>query len=147
MPLLDENKNKKPFLNDRDDDVSVGLKLPIILDNGQEASTKTTIDAVKQNLKNFLNTEQGERVMQPTLGVQLKRYLFEPFSEDVVVGVQNTIRDALGYWMPFVKVNNIVVQMSANQTADFQSVMEVLVEFSLKKDPSTSESVQVTIGD
>jgi phage baseplate assembly protein W len=147
VPLLDENKNKKPFLNDRDDDVSVGLKLPIILDNGQEASTKTTIDAVKQNLKNFLNTEQGERVMQPTLGVQLKRYLFEPFSEDVVVGVQNTIRDALGYWMPFVKVNNIVVQMSANQTADFQSVMEVLVEFSLKKDPSTSESVQVTIGD
>ena len=147
MAILDEQKNKKPFLNDRDDDVFIGLRLPLVLDNNHLGSTRTTLDAIKSNLQNFLSTELGERVMQPNLGIQLKKFLFEPFSDEMVVSIQTTIVETLAYWMPFIRVDNVQVNMSNNESGDFKSVMEVSVEFSLKKDPTTVESIQVNIGE
>ena len=147
MAVLDESKNKKPFLIDRDDDVFIGLKLPLVLDNGQLASTKTTLDAVKTNIKNLLLTDIGERVMQPTLGIKLKKFLFEQFTDETILGVETTIIDTLGYWMPFVKINEIKVKMSDNETGPGKNTMEVAIEFSLKKDITTVESIQVNIGE
>lgn len=150
MALIDKNKVKKPYINDRDEDIFIGLDLPLskgFSGDGMFASTQTTLKSIQVNLKNLLNTELGERVMQPTLGVKLKRFLFEPFTEDVVQGVQQTIIDTLNYWMPFVEVNDIQVKMSDTLAGDFRSTMEVSIDFSLKKDPTTHESVQVTIGE
>ena len=71
MAIID--KTKENWIYDRDEATSIGLKLPMTLDNGYDASTKTTLDAVKQNVLNLLNTEMGERVMHPNLGIRLKR--------------------------------------------------------------------------
>jgi len=150
VAIIDKNKIKKPYINDRDEDVFIGLKLPLQrgdIGDGQFASTLTTLDAVKQNLRNLLNTEMGERVMQPNLGVRLKRFLFEPYSDDLVAGVKTSVIDSLGYWMPFVQVNNINVKMADNQAGDFRSTLVVSIDFSLKKDPTSIESVQVTVGE
>jgi hypothetical protein len=37
--------------------------------------------------------------------------------------------------------------MSDNESGDFKSTMEVSVDFSLKKDNSVGESVQITVGE
>ena len=128
-----------------DEDQFIGLSLPMILDNGMHASTKTTIDAVRVNILNLCSTEAGERVMQPNLGIRLKRFLFEPYSEELVMEIQDVVNEGLNYWLPFVKINNIFVQMSDNDSGDSRNILEVSVDFSLKKDTSTHESVQVTI--
>ena len=93
MAIID--KTKENWIYDRDEAVSLGLKLPMTFDNGYNASTKTTLEAVKQNVLNLCSTELGERVMQPNLGIQLKRYLFEPFTEDVKIAIQNSIVDTM----------------------------------------------------
>jgi|TARA_R110000824_G_scaffold207573_3_gene393045 phage baseplate assembly protein W len=142
MAIVDNNNQS---VVDRDDAVSIGLKLPIVLDNGQLASTKTTLEAVKQNILNLCNTEVGERVMQPTLGVRLKRFLFEPFTEDTVLQVQDIILESVNYWLPFVNLNDIQVKMSDNESGDFRSAMEISINFSLKRDPETLEMIQVTV--
>ena len=49
--------------------------------------------------------------------------------------------------MPFVQVNDIQVNMSENTTGDFLSAMDVSIDFSLKKDPTSNESVQITVGE
>ena len=147
MAIIDQNKMKNPFVNDKDENVSLGLKLPMTLDNGQDGLTKTTIDAVKQNVLNLCSTELGERVMQPNLGVRIKKFLFEPFSEELVVQVQDTIVESMNDWMPFVQLDDIKVKMSDNQTGDFRSTMEISIHFSLKQDPTTTESVQINIGE
>ena len=139
-------------MSDRDDDVFIGLKLPLILDNGFDSSTQTTIEAVKYNLRNLISTELGERVMQPNLGIRLKKFLFDPFTSDVVESIKSSIFDTLAYWLPFVQVENIIVEMSEanpvqNQGGEYNSRMEVSIEFSLKKDPTTTDSVQINIGD
>ena len=147
MAIIDTSKLKTPNVFDEDEAVSLGLKLPMTFDNGYDASTKTTLEAVKQNVLNLCSTEMGERVMQPNLGVSIKKYLFEPFSEDLVVSIQDTIVESMNFWLPFVQLNDIRVKMSDNDSDVGRSTMEISVDFSLKKDPNTMESVQVTIGE
>jgi len=144
MAIID--KTKQNWIYDRDEATSIGLKLPMTLDNGYDASTKTTLDAVKQNVLNLLNTEMGERVLQPNLGVRLKRFLFEPFSEDLVVQVQDQIVESMNFWLEFVQINDIRVKMSDDNSDVGRSTMEISVDFSLKKDPRAAESVTLNVG-
>ena len=147
MAIIDTSKLKTPNVFDRDEAVSLGLKLPMTFDNGYDASTKTTLEAVKQNVLNLCSTELGERVMQPNLGVGIKKYLFEPFSEDLVVEIQNTIVESMNFWLPFVQLNDVRVKMSDDNSDVGRSTMKISVDFSLKQDPTTTESVQLTIGE
>ena len=77
MAIIDKN-TKNWFLVDEDENQFIGLTLPLVLDSGELASTKTTLEAVKQNVLNLCSTDAGERVMQPNLGLRLKRFLFQP---------------------------------------------------------------------
>tara|TARA_Y100000310_G_C20215076_1_gene593151 strand:+ start:127 stop:579 length:453 start_codon:yes stop_codon:yes gene_type:complete len=150
MAVIDTSKTNKPFVIDRDETIHIGLDMPFRVGytgEGWGASTQTTLIAVKNNLKNLVSTEKGERIMQPTLGVALRKFLFEPFTPDVVDGVKNAINESTNYWLPFIQLNNIDVRMSNEQGADFVSVMEVFIDFSLKADPRTHESIQITIGE
>ena len=143
MAIRDTNKTKKPYLVDRDEDVYIGLDFPLHRGddrNGNFASTFTTLEAVKVNATNLLQTELGERVMQPNLGVQLKQFLFEPFTEDVKMSIQNSIVDTFSVWLPFVTIVTLDVEMSDVNT------LKIFVEFVLNRDQDTVESVQVIIG-
>ena len=146
MAIIDKDQNKW-YINDRDEKTFIGLKLPINLDQLNDASTETTLEAVKQNVKNICSTELGERVMQPNLGMFLKKFLFEPFTEETVFQIQETVNESLNYWLPFIKIDDIGITMSENTGGDFKNTMEVSVVFSLKKDPNTHESVQITVGE
>tara|TARA_R100000700_G_C3136283_1_gene119643 strand:- start:410 stop:847 length:438 start_codon:yes stop_codon:yes gene_type:complete len=142
LAIVDKN-NKNWYVVDRDEDTFIGMSLPLTFDG--DNPTKTTLESVKQNVLNLCSTEMGERVMQPNLGVRLKRFLFEPFSEELIFQVKEVVNESINYWLPFVKINDIRVQMSDNDTGDFRNAMEISVDFSLIKDPNTHESVQVTV--
>ena len=90
MAILDTSK--RPQVVDRDELVFIGIDLPFRKSNGPAgwfASTSYTIDAVKQNVKLLLQTRKGERLMQPNLGIDLHRFLFEPVDDDLILAVQN----------------------------------------------------------
>ena len=77
MAILDTSK--KPFIQDRDNEVFIGINLPFKKSEGSEGyflSTTTTIEAVKNNVKLLLSTDKGERIFQPNLGVGLRRFFF-----------------------------------------------------------------------
>ena len=135
------------IFQDRDDDISIGLDYPLHSGlNGMFATTTTILEATKHNIRNLLLTELGERVMQPNLGVSIKKYLFEPFSEDLVLQVQDTMVESMNFWLPFVQLNDIRVKMSDDNSDVGRSTMEISVDFSLKQDPTFSESVTLDIG-
>ena len=142
-----KDKNKKPFINDRDDNIFVGIDLPFrkgIGKDGWFASTTTTIESVKNNIRNLLQTQQGERFFQPFLGINLRKYMFEQVTEDVVVKIQNDIFDTFKVWLPFVEIQDI--QVSANETdAVGRNKLLVNIVFNITKDPTSLESVQVEI--
>ena len=134
------------YLIDKNEETFIGVKLPYNPTSGYEASTKTTLEAVKFNLLNLCSTARGERVMQPSLGINLRQYLFEPFSEDLVFEIQDIITESIKIWLPFVTIINIEVKMSDSQSGVHKNTMDILITFSLKKDIRTHESVQITVG-
>ena len=143
MAILD--RSQSPWVADRDQDQFLGISLPLEFDMNNP--TRTTLEAVKQNVLNLCSTELGERVMQPNLGIRLRRFLFEQFNEDIMLQVQDIVVESINFWLPFININSIVVKMSDNQSGDFKSVMEISINFSLTQNPSANDSVQVTIGE
>ena len=98
--------SRKPYIEDNDTRIFIGLDLPIRKSEGKEgyfASTSTTIEAVKNNIRNLLNTHQGERLMQPNLGINLRKYLFQQVTDEFIVQIQDDILDVLEMWLPLLR--------------------------------------------
>jgi len=142
--------SKKPFIEDRDNNVFIGIDLPFRKSDGIEgwfASTTTTIKAVKNNIRNLLNTHKGERFMQPNIGLNLRKFQFEQFTDELRLQIENDILDTFEFWLPFVQVRDLKVQMSdATAGSVNNNKLIISVVFNITRDPNTLESVQVEIG-
>ena len=138
------DKSRKPYIQDNDTNVKVGIDLPIRRDDGLDgffATTSTTIEAVKNNIRNLLSTNEGERFFQPNLGLNLKKLLFEHITNENLLGVQDAILDKIEFWLPFVEVRDIRV-LSRNNTTDIgANEIRVKILFNIKQDPNTLDSV------
>ena len=136
--------SRKPFIEDNDDNIKIGIDLPIRRDgvkDGFFASTSTTIEAVKNNIRNLLQTNEGERFMQPTLGINLRRLLFEQISEQTILAVQDSILDKFDLWLPFVEVRDIQVKSNEDNQSIGVNEIRVKIIFNIKQDPNTLDSV------
>jgi phage baseplate assembly protein W len=145
-----QDNSKKPYIIDNDTNVYIGLDLPIRRANTKEgffASTSTTIEAVKNNIRNLIQTHQGERLMQPTLGLNLRNYLFNQITEDTVFKIQNEIMDIFEFWLPFVVVRDIQVKTADNDRTIDSNKMLINIVFSIQQDPNTTDSIQIIVAD
>ena len=136
--------SRKPYIQDNDTNVKVGIDLPIRRGDdldGFFATTSTTIEAVKNNIRNLLQTEEGERFFQPNLGIGLRRLLFEQITGESLIGIQDTIMDKLEFWLPFVEVRDIQVLNTENSTDIGVNEIRVKILFNIKQDPNTLDSV------
>jgi phage baseplate assembly protein W len=141
-----KDTSRKPFIEDNDTKVKIGIDLPIRRDDGLDgffATTSTTIEAVKNNIRNLLQTNEGERFFQPNLGLDLRRLLFENITEENLLNIQDSILDKFEFWLPFVEVRDIQI-LSSNDTTDIgTNEIRVKILFNIKQDPNTLGSVMV----
>jgi len=138
-----KDTSRKPYIEDNDTNIRVGIDLPIRRGNDKDgffATTSTTIEAVKNNIRNLLNTNQGERLMQPNLGINLRRYLFGQITDETLLSIQDSITSTFNFWLPFVQIQNINLKNGTNANS---IVIDIL--FNIKQDPNTLESVQISI--
>ena len=145
-----KDTKRKPYIEDNDENIFIGIDLPFRNSDGAQgyfASTSTTIEAVKVNIKNLLQTHQGERLMQPGLGLNLRDYLFEQFTPDVSFSIQNDIVNIFRRWLPFVQVKDIQVSMSESDLGLDKNLMNINITFNITQDPNTLESVSLVIGE
>jgi|TARA_R100000315_G_C5141750_1_gene81087 phage baseplate assembly protein W len=141
--------SKKPYIQDRDELVFVGIDYPFHKSDGVEGwfkSTETTIEAVKNNIKLLLLTTRGERLMQPTLGLNLRRFLFEQFTDESRITIENEIVDTFRTFLPFVEIKDLVIGMDETDAIG-KNKLNISVLFNITRDPNTLESVDVTIGE
>jgi phage baseplate assembly protein W len=95
--------------------------LPLTLDPVNGFSNTQSISAVvKQNLKMLLLTSPGERIMDPTFGVGLRRYLFEQNAESVYSQVRVKIRRQVQKYMDFLKITEVKFS-SENENSNIRS--------------------------
>ena len=145
MPILDRRKDR--FVEDQDSRVSVGIDFPFERipnsGDGYFKTSKTTIDAIKNNIKLLLKTERSERLFQPFLGMNLKRFVFEQITEDVKIQIENNIVDVFETWLPFVELRDI--EISSDSANESQSKININIVFNIKKAPNSLESVGVVL--
>jgi phage baseplate assembly protein W len=141
-----KDTSRKPFIQDNDTNVKIGIDLPIRRGDdldGFFASTSTTIEAVKNNIRNLLQTEEGERFFQPNLGIGLRRLLFEHITNENLIGIQDVILDKFEFWLPFVEIRNIEVLNRDNTTDIGVNEIRIKILFNIKQDPNTLDSVTI----
>ena len=142
MPILDRRSNQ--LIEDKDTRVSVGIDFPfarIPNQDGYFATTKTTIESVKNNIRLLLQTQKGERMFQPNLGMGIRRFLFEQITEDTQVQIENDIVDTFATWLPFVDLREIDIDTGRQD----QNQINIKIVFNIKRAPNTIESVGVVL--
>ena len=145
MPILDRRKDR--FVEDQDSRVSVGIDFPFgrvpNSGDGYFKTSKTTIDAIKNNIKLLLKTERSERLFQPFLGMNLKRFVFEQITEDTKIQIENNIVDVFETWLPFVELKDI--QISSDSVTEDSNKISINIVFSIKRASNSTESVGVVL--
>tara|TARA_E500000331_G_scaffold259548_1_gene250398 strand:+ start:731 stop:1162 length:432 start_codon:yes stop_codon:yes gene_type:complete len=142
MPILDRRSNQ--FIEDKDTRVSVGIDFPFARvpnQDGYFSTTKTTIESVKNNIRLLLQTQKGERIFQPNLGMNIRRFLFEQITEDTQVQIENDIVDTFATWLPFVELREIDI----NTADQDKNQINIKIVFNIKRAPNTIESVGVVL--
>jgi len=142
MPILDRRNNQ--LIEDKDTRVSVGIDFPfarIPNQDGYFATTKTTIESVKNNIRLLLQTQKGERMFQPNLGMGIRGFLFEQITEDTQVQIENDIVDTFATWLPFVELREINIDLLEQD----QNKINIKIVFNIKRAPNTIESVGVVL--
>ena len=141
MPILDRRKDR--FVEDQDSRVSVGIDFPFgrvpNSSDGYFKTSKTTVESIKNNIKLLLKTERGERLFQPFLGMNLKRFVFEQITEDIKIQIENDIVNVFETWLPFVNLGDIQI------TTDQDNKININIIFNIKRAPSSLESVGVVL--
>jgi phage baseplate assembly protein W len=141
-----KDTSKKPYIVDNDSNIKVGIDLPIRRGDDKDgwfATSKTTMEAVKNNIKNLLNTNVGERFMQPNLGTNLRSILFEQIDDTTIVRIQDMILDSLKLWLPFVEVRDIKISTNDDDKVIGDDEVRVIVIFNIKQNPNTLDSVTI----
>ena len=139
-----QDTTKKPYIIDRDSNIQVGMDLPIRRGDDKDgwfATSKTTMEAVKNNIVNLLSTTTGERLMQPNLGVDLRNILFEQVDESTEIRIQDIILDSFEIWLPFVEVMDIKIVSDNIETDRNQIRIDII--FNIIQDPNTVDSVSM----
>ena len=110
------------FIEEALSDRGIGLQLPINVDQG--SLNFTTIKQIHTNLKNLILTMKGERVYNPEFGSDLYRLLFEPTVDEELFQdrVFQTITDAVQRFMPFVTINEVVIDFKPDDNLAFISI-------------------------
>jgi uncharacterized protein len=122
----------------RSDDIFVGVEFPLDHNlSGFFRQSKTIQQQVKSNIKNLLLTTKGERVFQPDFGCDLKNIIFEQIDVQSLDGVDESIREALSTWLPYVIINELVVVQ--NETN--QNEITISLEYSTTLQPDALDNI------
>jgi phage baseplate assembly protein W len=154
--FLEENTKKNSNLSDRDrfrfaDKSSKKLNglfgiapaLPLTFSKEGPYSLFTELrDLVKQNFMNLVLTEPGERIMDVTFGVGLKKYLFENVTESLQQEIAQNIIEQKSRYMPYLNIDNIEIENDSEEP----NYLLVSVYYSI---PSLSieDTLSVAIGE
>lgn len=100
-----------------------GIVLPIT--HGSQGffnQSYNIIDQVKSNLVMLLQTKKGERRLNQDFGSGLWSVLFENYTEDIGMLVENTIRKDISKWMNYVNVSKVTVDSNTTENINKYTV-------------------------
>ena len=112
-----DSKIKADIINVSDDPETFGVKFPLYdKDNSAKGIFVKTkgFSLLKSEVSQFIRTERGERVMLPNFGLSLKKFLFEPITDDLVEAITEEIYFGFATYLPKVTVRDVKIEEGDN---------------------------------
>ena len=88
------------------------------------------IDLIKNNLKQLLRTEKGERVMMPNYGVSLRKFVFQPMDQQTFEELTQEVQSAISKYATGVKIIKLAVVR--DDRTGFEDLGSLIVKLSLE---------------
>jgi len=85
------------------------LALPYGFDTTGRTATTDLADHIRDMILQILLTSPGERVMRPTFGAGLRRYLMDPNTPSTRAQIALDVQAALQTWEPRITVTSVQV--------------------------------------
>ena len=95
------------------------------------------IEAVKRSVRNLINTNEGERPFQPTLGSGIRALLFENMSPLIETLIKDRIAETINVYEPRALLTNILIQGDIDRN-------EYMCTISFKVINTTADPVNIT---
>ena len=93
-----------------------GPKWPLKRGNDDTYQTHGSLkEQINFYLKNLLLTSPGENISAPAYGVGLRRFLFEPNTEQVRSSLKNRIKMQISSYLSYLKVKRVTVSAAAEE--------------------------------
>jgi len=96
-------------------------------------------DAIKQSIKNLVQTSNYERPFHSEIGSQLRALMFEPASPLMALQIQKAISQTIINFEPRVVLTNVLVKFSLDNNAIYATIEYRIVN------TSTPLSVNITL--
>lgn len=112
----------------------ISPKLPLTNSN-QEIGyvlNKNLNESIKQNFRNLLLTNPGEKTFDPLFGAGLEDFLFENESDFLVENVKKRINIQAQRYMPFLSLNKVDVSINSDNNKISVSVLYSVNTLSLR---------------
>ena len=103
-----------------------GITLPVQRGNtGYFSQAFSSFEQAKSNLRNLLLTRKGERIFQPNFGSGIHELLFEQSTNDLESRLQENITDSVNFWLPYINIDTIDVNMTDEMKDRYTAEMKV----------------------
>lgn len=86
-----------------------GFRFPVVPGEGGGLDYAEGPDKVRQSIHLVLDTEPGERIMRPTFGCGLRRYLMKPNTVATRALIQRDVERSLSTWEPRIQLTAVSV--------------------------------------
>ena len=85
----------------------INLILPLVYDpsDGPYKTTKTLLEAIKQNMRMLFFTRKGERVMDINFGIGIRQFLFENITQALVNDIREVIYTQVATYLKYVQIS------------------------------------------
>jgi phage baseplate assembly protein W len=111
----------------------LSVKVPFVYSNidGPFELNQTMGEVVKQNLKNVILTNPGERIMIPDFGVGLNKLLFEGTNPEVYQKISSRIYEQVNLWLPYLELVSVEFMRYEDNPNIGLNELQLLIAFNL----------------
>ena len=127
----------------RNQNLWFGYNAPFIGGNEGVVSRQVDEKLIKNDLLQLLLTSPGDRVMRPSFGTGIRKFVFEPITSDTIDTLRQSIQDAIDAYEPRVTVTNIDIDTS-NQDDNFIQI-KLFGYFNLDKYNTNPNNAQLLV--
>lgn len=140
---------------DLDNDQAIGIQLPINNSKTSFNLSYTTRDQARTNIKNLLLTMKGERYMLPDFGTNIRKFLFENMSDDLLDDLRIEVINDINKWVKGIEIVDLMLynkdwaesynSRMEYHTIYFELTYNVLPNFGLERIRFFSDTTGVSV--